>query len=419
MKNRYKYIIIILSLLVTKIQAQTELDNYLKIGAENNPGLKAKFLEYNAALEKVPQVGTLPDPTISFGYFISPVETRVGPQQAKFGISQMFPWFGKLRLQGDVAQEDVVIERAKAKYEAFEEAKSKLFFDIKSAYFNLYFVQKGIAITRENLEILSTFQQLALIKVETGKSSAVDELRVEMEINELENQLAYLLDTKWTLEVQFNNLLNQPSENIILTPEILWEESLEFSKESLLDSVVNQNHLVKQLDFKMASWKNREKASRKMGLPQFSVGMDYILIGNSDNPMVGNENGKDAILFPKIGISIPLYRKKYKAMLNEASLYVEATQFQKEDKQNQLITLFEKGYKDYNDGERRIILFQKQLKLAEKSLAILLTSYSNNGQNFEEVLRMEKKVLKFALELDKARADKNAAIAFINYLTGK
>ena len=414
MKNRYKYIIIILSLLVTKIQAQTELDNYLKIGAENNPGLKAKFLEYNAALEKVPQVGTLPDPTISFGYFISPVETRVGPQQAKFGISQMFPWFGTLN-----AQEDVVIERAKAKYEAFEEAKSKLFFDIKSAYFNLYFVQKGIAITRENLEILSTFQQLALIKVETGKSSAVDELRVEMEINELENQLAYLLDTKWTLEVQFNNLLNQPSENIILTPEILWEESLEFSKESLLDSVVNQNHLVKQLDFKMASWKNREKASRKMGLPQFSVGMDYILIGNSDNPMVGNENGKDAILFPKIGISIPLYRKKYKAMLNEASLYVEATQFQKEDKQNQLITLFEKGYKDYNDGERRIILFQKQLKLAEKSLAILLTSYSNNGQNFEEVLRMEKKVLKFALELDNARADKNAAIAFINYLTGK
>ena len=389
MKKIITYIFIILSLLVVKVQAQTELDNYLKIGAENNPGLKAKFSEYNAALEKVPQVGALPDPTVSFGYFISPVETRVGPQQAKFGIKQMFPWFGTLN-----AKEDVAIQRAKSKYEAFEELKSKLFFDIKSAYFNIYFLEKGISITRENITILNTFQQLALIKVETGKTSAVDEMRVEMEINELENQLAYLLDTKWALEVKFNKLLNQSVETTIVVPDILWDENLELSKEILLDSITNQNHLVKQLEYKLASWQKQEVVARKMGAPKFAVGVDYILIGDSDNPMAGNESGKDAILFPKIGITIPLYRKKYKAMVNEASFKMQATQFQKEDKQNQLTTLFEKGYKDYKDGDRRINLFQKQLKLAEKSLAILLTSYSSNGKNFEEVLRMERKVLK-------------------------
>jgi outer membrane protein, heavy metal efflux system len=409
-----KYIIIVLVLLAVKAQGQSELDNYLKIGAENNPGLKAKFSEYNASLEKVPQVGALPDPTVSFGYFISPIETRVGPQQAKFGINQMFPWFGTLN-----AKEDVAIQRAKAKYELFEEAKSKLFFDIKSAYFNIYFVKKGVDITRENISILNTFQQLALIKIETGKASAVDEMRVEMEINELENQLAYLVDSKWALEVQFNNLLNQSSDNSIIIPDILWDKKLELSKEIILDSILNQNHLVKQLDFKIASWKNQEVVAKKMGAPKFSIGVDYALIGNSSNPNLGNENGRDAILFPKIGISIPIYRKKYKAMFNEATLNVEATQFKKVDKQNQLTVLFEKGFKDYKDGERRIVLFQKQLKLADKSLAILLTAYSSDGKNFEEVLRMERKVLKYTLELDKARADKNAAAAFINYLTGK
>lgn len=414
MKTKIIYLFIVLFVFAESFFAQTDLDNYIKIGAENNPGLKAQFSEYNAALEKVPQVGTLPDPTISFGYFISPVETRVGPQQAKFGITQMFPWFGTLN-----AKEDVVIQQAKAKYEVFEEAKSKLFFDIKSAYFNLYFVQKAIAITRENIAILNTFQQLALIKIETGKASAVDEMRVEMEKNELENQLTYLLDTKWVLEVSFNKLLNQPVETPIVVPDVIWDESLSYSKEILLDSITNQNHMIKQLDFKVASFQKQEIAAHKMGSPTISIGMDYILVGNSDNPMAGNESGKDAILFPKIGITVPLYRKKYKAMINEASFNIEATQFQKEDKQNQLTILFEKGYKDYSDGERRIVLFQKQLKLAEKSLAILLTSYSNNGQNFEEVLRMERKVLRYALELDKAKADKNAAVAFINYLTGK
>ncbi len=69
--------------------------------------------------------------------------------------------------------------------------KSKLFFEIKSAYYNVYFIQKGIDVTKENIRILNTFQQLAIIKIETGKASVVDEMRVEMEINELENQLAY------------------------------------------------------------------------------------------------------------------------------------------------------------------------------------------------------------------------------------
>jgi outer membrane protein TolC len=414
MKTMIKYITIILLLFVVKAQAQTELNNYLVVAAENNPGLKAKFTEYNAALERVPQVGALPDPSLSFGYFISPIETRVGPQKAKLGLSQMLPWFGTLQ-----AKENVAIQMAKSKYEVFEEAKSKLFFEIKSTYYNVYFINRGIGITEENIRILNTFQQLAIIKIETGKASVVDEMRVEMEINELKNQLAYLSDSKSALEVKFNKLLNTFESNPITIPDTLWNDNLTISKEVLLDSIRVRNHMVKQLEYKMVSWQNQEVAAKKMGLPQFTVGFDYSVIGKSSNQNLGSENGQDAFLFPKIGISIPLYRKKYTAMVKEASLNFEATQFKKVDKQNQLTYLFEKGFKDYKDGDRRIDLYQRQSKLAEKSLNILLTAYSSDGQNFDEVLRMERKVLKYALEYDKARADKNAAAAFINYLSGK
>lgn len=414
MKTMIKYITIILLLFVVKAQAQTELNNYLKVAVENNPGLKAKFAEYNAALEKVPQVGALPDPNLSFGYFISPIETRVGPQKVKLGLSQMFPWFGTLN-----AKENVAVQIAKSKYEAFEEVKSKLFFEIKSTYYNVYFIQRGIEITEENIRILNTFQQLAIIKIETGKASIVDEMRVEMEINELKNQLAYLADSKSALEVKFNKLLNNSDSKSVVIPDTLWNDNLPISKDALLDSITTQNHLVKQLEYKMMSWQNQEVAARKMGLPQFSVGFDYAIIGKISKSNLGNENGQDAFVFPKIGISIPLYRKKYTAMVKEVSLNFEAVQFQKMDKQNQLTYLFEKGFKDYQDADRRIDLYQRQSRLADKSLNILLISYSSDGQNFEEVLRMERKVLKYALEFDKAKADKNAAVAFINYLLGK
>ncbi|MEN8230854.1 MAG: TolC family protein, partial [Bacteroidota bacterium] len=76
--KKYKYIIgFFLFLMPLIISAQEELEQYLVIAAENNPGLKAKFNKYMAALEVAPQVNSLPDPQAAFAYFIRPVETRV------------------------------------------------------------------------------------------------------------------------------------------------------------------------------------------------------------------------------------------------------------------------------------------------------------------------------------------------------
>jgi hypothetical protein len=55
------------------------------------------FETWKAAIEQVPQARALPDPKFTYGYFIREVETRVGPQQQKFEIMQIFPWFGTIR----------------------------------------------------------------------------------------------------------------------------------------------------------------------------------------------------------------------------------------------------------------------------------------------------------------------------------
>ncbi len=414
LKSIIIYITLLLLIVSSAAQSQAELNGYLKTAAENNPGLKAKFKHYMAAMEKVPQVGALPDPVVAFGYFISPGETRVGPQIFNASAYQTFPWFGLL-----AAREDVATERAKSRLEVFEETKSKLFYDVKSAYFNLYFILKGISITEENIVILNTFKQLALIKFEAGKVSAVDELRVEMEIADLENQLAYLQDSKYEMQVRFNNLLNVPGQSEIIIPDVLWGDQIAFDRAELMDSIAVQNHRIKQIEHRILSWHHQEKVAEKTGMPDFTVGFNYTAIGSSNNPSLSaGENGRDAVLFPKVGISIPLYREKYNAMVKEASLQIEASGLEKEDKINQLSTLFEVGYKDFRDGQRRVKLYESQLELAEKALDILLAEYSTDSQNFEEVLRMERKVLKYELELDKARADNNAAIAFIYYLMG-
>ena len=408
MKNKI-IIIAILVLFSTLLSAQDMLNSYLRTAAENNSALQAKFSEYNASLEKIPQVGSLPDPTFTFGYFILPVETKNGPQQAKFSFTQMFPWFGTLD-----SKETVLANAAKAKYEAFEEAKSNLFFEVKSSYYDLYFIKKGIEITLDNIRILETFKRLALIKIEAGSASGVDGIRAEMELADLENNLALLKDKWFVNTVKFNKLLNIEKESKIEIPETLWLNDLAYSRQAVIDSLTKNNHQLKSLDYLQQSFESSELMAKKLGTPNIILGADYTSIGKSGT---SPDAGKDAFMI-KVGITLPIYRKKYSAMVNEAIYQQEAITHKKADKTNVLETLFEKVYSEYNDAQRRMLLFEKQSNLASRAIKLLESEYASDGRNFEEILRMERNLLKYSLELEKARADKQAAIGFIEYLMG-
>ena len=393
-------------------ETRSSLDEYLVIAAENNPGLKARFNEYMAAMEKVPQVGALPDPRFAFGYFISPVETRSGPQRASFGLSQAFPWFGTLASKKDVAS-----EVAKSHYELFENERANLFFEVKTAYYNYYFVEKAIQITRENMEILNIFRNLSLVKIEAGTASVSDELRVELELNDLENQLALYLDSRDVFRTRFNNLLNRDNSVRVEVPEELAEEDLPYGGLALLDSIMESNRELRALDHKLQSFVRQEEAAEKMGLPEFSIGVNYLVIGKNEGT-ADPDSGKDAVLFPSVGVSIPIYRKKYKAMIREAEHMQKASVSEKEEKRNSLNTLFAENLRDFKDSSRRIALNRRQSELANQVLDLLITSYSTNSRDFEEVLRIERQLLSYKLAKQRALIDKNVSVAFMDYLLG-
>jgi len=401
MKN--KIIIFIIFLFTSNFSsAQDILNYYLEIAEKNNPTLKAKFEQYNASLEKIPQAGSFPDPQISFGYFVLPIETKNGPQQFKLSFNQMFYWMGTL-----ISKKNVFISKSKSKYEEFEENKSKLFFQVKSTFYDLYFNKKTIDVYIENLDILNTLKQLALIKVEVGKTSSVSVLWIDMEINELENNIALLKD-QWLVNlVKFRKTLNVDDSFSVHIPNNLWDDDLEYNKQAIMYNLKKDNHTLKSLDLIKESYVHSERLAKKLTKPNFIVGIDYNSI----------DVGKDAFMV-KAGLTIPINRKKNTAMIKEAVIKQNVIELQKENKINDLEKLFEKIYSEYIDAKRRLDLYTKQTKLAKRALELLQNEYANNGRNFEEILRMNRKVLKFSLELEKAKVDKQTSIAFIYYLMG-
>ncbi|WP_345599349.1 TolC family protein [Salinimicrobium sp. 3283s] len=393
------------------------LDKYLVLAAENNPQIRSLYKEYLAALEKVVQEGTLPDPQISFGYFIQPVETRVGAQQATASFSQMFPWFGTLD-----AQERVAAERAQARLQLFEDAKLELFRDVKITYTELYYLEMAIQVTEENLALLSSFKSIAEVQFESGKTGFSSVLQVELEEEELESRLAYLKDSRIPLLTEFEELLNEELQEPLGFPDSLWEEQLLNEKSILLEMILAENPRLEQLEHQARSFEEQLTVAKKMGLPSFTLGGTYTNIASRtdlDPAMALPDNGQDAFIFPQVGIRVPLYRNKYKAMRQEAILQQEAVQLKKENLENELETKLEQLYRDYVDAVRNVELYNRLTTIAKQSLELYQTELSTGRNNVLEIIRMERQLLNYGLELARAKTERNNNVYRINYLIGE
>lgn len=406
--RKKKAMILFLLGIAFSLQAQT-IEDYFRIAAENNPGLKAKYKQFEASLQDIPQMGALADPNLSFGYFISPVETRVGPQRAKISLTQMFPWFGTL-----TAKKNAAALMAEARYQEFLDTRNQLYYQVSAAYFPLYELQKWIDIERENIDILRSFKDITTKKFETGKGSMVDIIRIDIMLNESLSTLDILLVKGKSLKTSFNNLLNRnENDTIIVHDAEVVEVPLDYRRDSLLVS----NPLIDELDLKIAASNASEEVAVKEGFPKIGAGLDYVIVGERTD-MSLNDNGKD-IFMPMVSVSLPIFRKKYKAAQKEEQLIRESLEFKKEDLINTLSGTYENTVFEINKQSQLVDLYNEQIVELERSLRLLYTDYGNSGEDFEELLRMRQKLLEYNKKKVTAVKEFQIALAKLDYLTAK
>ncbi len=389
------------------------LEDYLAIAAQNNPGLQAQYKAFEAALEKIPQATGLPDPTLSFGYFISPVETRVGPQQARFSLNQMFPWFGTLKASGDVAT-----LKAEVQYQTFLDEKNQLFYRVAASYYPLYELNRWLTLERENAEILESYKTIATTKFENAEGTLVDVLRVDLMLKEAVTNIEILEEKRQPLVTTFNKLLNQEEFTPIETPDTLTvsEEIQEFSK----DSLFTENPVLSELDLNVRASEAQEVLAEKQGLPKLGVGLDYMIVGEREDLAPGmsiQDNGQDALM-PMVSLSIPLYQGKYRAAKKEAQLIRQHYSLQKENVMNNLTSGYEMTAFELSQQNQLIALYQEQIAQTRQVLNLLLTAYSNSGKEFEEVLSVQQQLLTYQKMKATALMKYHTAIAKLKYLMG-
>jgi cobalt-zinc-cadmium efflux system outer membrane protein len=391
-------LLILFSALKTGLVQAQSIDDYLQMAVENNPKLQSAYAEFEAALQQSPQVASLPDPTLTVSAFGRMIETRVGRQEARFNFMQMFPWFGTLK-----AKEDVANLMAESGFYKYLDIRNQVFFDIKSLYAEIYALEKTIEFQKEQLKIMDSYKDLALSQFKNASAPMVNVVKIDIKKDELHTEIELLEELKKPLQSQFNLMLNRDIAEKIQVPDTML-----FEIDAVLEEGGFDHHpAVALLNKQQDAYKMQEVSAKKEGLPMVGLGLDYSIISPRDVENLEG-NGRDAIM-PMVSITLPIYRKKYRASIKQAELMGQSAESLQKSQINELRADYEATKYDLLKAEKRLELYDRQIQNSKKALKLLLAGFSNSVSDFDEVLQMNQDLIDF--EIQKIEATKAGIIA--------
>lgn len=388
------------------------LSDYLAYAALANPGLEAAFNRWKAAVAKAVQVDALPNPKFTFGYFIEEVETRVGPQEYRVGLSQMFPWFGKLKLRGDVAAAE-----ANAAFEQYQAVKLDLFAGVKRVYYEYYYLGRAISITEDNIELLKHLEGVARSKLKAGASQS-GVIKAQVELGKLDDRLRSFQDMRGPMVARLNASMNRPRDASLPWPRFVALVGAEIQEEEMFEQLAAANPELKSLDSLIQKEEQAIRLARKEYYPDFALGVDFV---STDEALMSGvrDSGRDPVV-AMIALDIPIWRGKYKAGVQETRRRLLAAELTRENRSNLLEADLRIALFRFRDTERKINLYGDTLvPLAGQALNVTEEAYRSGSADFLNLIDAERLLLEFQLAHERALADREIALAEVEKLVGR
>jgi outer membrane protein TolC len=274
-----------------------DLESLIREATERNPDIRAARQRWEATRALIPQVKTLPDPMLNFGY------EKVLDREWRYGVSQEFPFPGKLRLRGEVATREA--ERAEQEYLA---VPLRVIARLKEAFYELAFVYTSVEIVNRNRLVLVDFERTAQARYAVGRGVQQDVFRAQTEISRLLARLATLEQRKASLRADINRILNRPPADPLGRPQPIQVTPLQRGLPDL-------NAFVDAAPLLQAQVKGVERGDQTIALARREYLPDFTVdVAGVHNDTMGKD-GYEVML----GIKVPLYyTTKQRAAVREA-----------------------------------------------------------------------------------------------------
>ena len=397
---------------VRPLFGQTSLDELISLAEQNNPSLQSLESRSRALEAKADYSGSLDDLKVSAGYMLQPVETRVGPQRLTASVSQSFPWFGVLS-----SKEESILLQAQAVRQDRINTRNRILRDITNAYFDLYSVHRTERYLKEERDYLTALKAITTSRYEAGSSRFSDILRIDVRLDGLTNRIENVGAEADVIHARLEELVGEPIPMGLVLPDTLIQsppfENIAIARERMKSA----HPLMKKYALLEQSFEQKRQSATAMGYPMLTVGATYIMIDERTDAVL-SDNGRDAIVFPQVGISLPINRGKYSSMTEEAELERQMAQQDRQAVANQLSRQLEESWNAMEDAQRDITTYQRQESLLRKTRDIVLEEYTTDVAGIDELLQIERELIEYRVRLLDAQVDFEHEKMNIRYLTG-
>ncbi len=411
------FLLLLLCCLVPSVQAGQEgssgdLAGYLRTALEHNDQVRAARARLAAATEKIRRTGVLPDPKLSVQYYLEPIETRTGPQNSAVALSQTVPWFGKLALQREQGEIDAVIAARRLATVELEVARR-----VKTTYVEYGLLGQSIRIVGENLEILRYLESIARTRYAAGSSSFVDVLKIQIEMDRVEEQGRDLADQAVPRRVDLNNLLGSEPELARPLPERIPAVRLRISPDRLLAALRDRSpRLAEARQAIERAEKDRDLAERDF-YPDLTFSLKTIFTGRAGYG--APEGSGDDPLIAGVTLNLPVFTDRRHGAVAERSARILDARHRRDQLLRDLTTETENLLYRYREAERKIALYRDSLvPKIRQELEVALEGFQGGTYSILELMDAQRGMLDFELEESRALAERAKVVARLEELAG-
>jgi cobalt-zinc-cadmium efflux system outer membrane protein len=415
--DRIRISIIALTISFTTLSfGQTEsLQELINTAIEVSPKIKMLEMKKQAASNRIEQNSNLPDPMLTLGLMNLPTNSFSFTQEPMtgkiIGLSQMFPFPGKLSAISDAATVDTAIVSQEIK-----DAENEIRKMVSLKYYALSYIRKALLYSQESKNLLEKISDVVSTKYTVTKASQQNLIKVQLELTRISDKIEDLKSKEASVVAELNALLLRDAGSEISTEFYEQINYINFSANQL-DSLSRLHRpYLKGIELFNQKEKFKQNIAEKDYYPNFTLGVQYSFrdeIAKTKTPL----NDFFSVM---VGISLPLnYGGKVSAKVQESVSMQEFYSDQYSLAVQKLNGEFGSAVSQLASLEERIKLFEDGLlPQAQQNLKSALASYQVNEVDFINVIDAEDQLFKIETNLYKLKTDYLKQIADLEFLTG-
>ncbi len=405
--------------IITSASAQTRIPANLQAliseSLSNNPQLKVLQNAIYMHRSQIPISGALPDPVLGLSLMNIPANRFAFNQQTMTGkqisLMQKFLFPGKLRLKSSIARQEADISAAN-----YMEIKNLLIKQVKTTYYNLFYLDQALETTKRNRSLLGEFVKIATAKYVVGKGQQQDVLKAQVELARLSERRLVLGQKRQTVQAQMNRLLNRNIGTPIgatSLPPLPNFSSL--SDKGLLYQARQKRPLIKAWQKRLQQSKAKIALARKSYWPDFTLSLAYM----QRNPLVNGMGGQD-IVSMGLSFNLPIFaRSKQNKQMEAATFASSQTEAGFKEVLNQISETLDNTLSALERSRRQEVLYRTSiLPQARQSLESAMAGYQNDKVDFLTLINNQMTLFNVELDYQRVMSDYFKSLAELEYVVG-